>query len=150
MEVRDEIGAHVKTVSMIGVTVIVTLIAYLAVVEVVRAAFKPFQGFAATSHTRELRFAFYGLAILAVLMIRFLRQALLKRFPGGDRPAGVHRLERASLVTMILSEIPGILGLVLFLLFGLNVDFYILLFVSFFLVFMYFPRRQSWEEWLKG
>ena len=150
MEVRDELGAHVKTVAMIGVTVIITLVAYLAVVEVVRAAFKPFRGFAATSHTRELRFAFYGAAILAVLVIRFLRQFFLRRPAGGGGPAGVHRLERASLVTMILSEIPGLLGLTLFLLFGLNIDFYILLFVSFFLVFMYFPRRPSWEEWLKG
>lgn len=49
---------------------------------------------------------------------------------------------------MVLSEAPGILGLILFLLGGLNIDFYLLLFASLLLVFMYFPRRSGWEEWL--
>jgi len=52
-------------------------------------------------------------------------------------------------VTMILGEIPGILGLGLFLLSGYNIDFYVLVFASLLLVFMYFPRRTAWDEWLR-
>jgi hypothetical protein len=38
----------------------------------------------------------------------------------------------------------------LFLVRGLNRDFYALIFVSLILIFMYFPRLASWNEWLKG
>jgi hypothetical protein len=85
-----------------------------------------------------------------VILIRVLRHILLKRSAGDDRKTALHRLERATLVTLVLAEVPGLLGLVLFLIGGLNIDFYFLLFASLLLVFMYFPRRPGWEDWLKS
>jgi len=150
MDIHEELRIHLKSVSWIGITVIVGLLLYLAIVEVVRAVFKPFVGFASTLHVQQYRFGVYGLAIVAVMLIRFLRQVMLRRLNADDQKTALHRLQRTSLVTLVLCEIPAILGLALFMLFGLNIDFYLLLFVSLFLVFMYFPRRSSWEEWLKG
>jgi len=150
MDIHDELRFHLKTVSLIGVTVIVSLIVYLGIVEVVRAVFKPFGGFVTALHFQQIRFGVYGLAIVAVLLIRVLRQAMLRRLPADDQKTALHKLQRAVLLTLILCEAPAILGLALFLLFGLNIDFYLLLFVSLFLVFMYFPRHASWEEWIKG
>ena len=43
---------------------------------------------------------------------------------------------------------PAIIGLVLFFLGGLYKDFYVLLFVSLVLIFMYFPRLKNWEAYL--
>jgi hypothetical protein len=67
--------------------------------------------------------------------------------PQADSKAVLIRLQRTAILTMVLGEIPSILGLGLFLVTGSNVDFYVLLFASLLLVFMYFPRRTAWEEW---
>jgi hypothetical protein len=150
MAPQDELRVHLRTATLVGVTIIASLVLYLGVVEVIRAKFKPFSGFVAIESVQQVRFLFYALAIVAVLLIRFLRMPLLKRSPQDDRKAGLHKLQRASMITLVLAELPGILGLVLFLLTGRNIDFYLLLFVSLFLIFMYFPRFSGWEEWLKG
>ncbi|MCX6565278.1 MAG: hypothetical protein NTW38_02455, partial [Candidatus Aminicenantes bacterium] len=55
-----------------------------------------------------------------------------------------------ALIDLVLAEIPAILGLVLFLIAGYNWDFYILLFVSLFLLFMYLPRLKNWEDILQN
>jgi len=49
---------------------------------------------------------------------------------------------------VIMSELPALLGLFLFLLAGLNRDFYVLLIISVAVLFIFFPRRRAWEEWL--
>jgi len=148
MENREELGRHLRTVTMIGVSVIVSLLLYLGVEEFIRARFRPFSGFVAVSDLQRLRYAAFGLAILGVVMIRVSRQALLRRSSRDDEKAARHRLQRTSLLTLVLAEVPAVLGLVLFFVGGLNIDFYLLLLVSILLVFMYFPRRSAWEEWL--
>lgn len=148
MDIQDELRVHLRTVSLVGVSIVVSLLIYLGVAEFIRARFRPFHGFVAVVDLQQLRYIFFGLAIVVVILIRVLRQVLLKKSPQDNEKTALHRLQRASLVTMVLSEAPGILGLILFLLGGLNIDFYLLLFASLLLVFMYFPRRSGWEEWL--
>jgi hypothetical protein len=148
MENRDELVRHLRTVSLVGVSIIVSLFLYLGVEEFIRARFRPFHGFVAVTDLQRLRYAFFALAIVAVILVRILRQALLRRTPGDDPRTALHRLQRASLLTLVLAEVPAIAGLVLFFIGGLNIDFYLLLFASILLVFMYFPRRSAWEEWL--
>jgi hypothetical protein len=148
MDFQDELRGHLKTVRSIGVSIIASLLVYLGVAEFIRARFRPFRGFANIADLQQLRYVFFGLAIMTVIVIRVLRPVLLKKSSQEDEKAVFHRLQRASLVTLVLSEVPGILGLILFILGGLNIDFYLLLFASLLLVFMYFPRLSSWEEWL--
>jgi len=59
------------------------------------------------------------------------------------------RLFDLTVLTLCLAEIPALLGLILFLIAGYNRDFYILLFVSLFLLFMYLPRLKNWEDILE-
>jgi hypothetical protein len=148
MENREELKRSYKTASMIGVTIIASLFVYLIVVEVLRTQLKPFRGFAPLSEMSTFRYIFYGLAVLEVLVIRLVQSLLLKRAPGDTVKIAVQKLFRASILTVCLSEVPAILGLVLFLIGGLNKDFYALLAVSLVLVFMYFPRLSSWEGWV--
>ena len=145
---QDELRGHLRTVSLIGMSIIVSLLLYLAVAEFIRARFKPFHGFVAMAGLQQLRYVIFGLAIVTIALVRVLRQVLLKKSAPDDHKTALHRLQRVTLLTLVLSEVPGILGLVLFLLGGLNIDFYLLLFASLLLVFMYFPRRSGWEEWL--
>ena len=145
---QDELQRHLKTVSFIAVSIIASLLAYFGIAEFIRARFRPFHGFMAVADLRFLRYAVFGLAIVTIILVRVLRPILLRKSPHDDDKTSLHRFQRATLVTLVLSEVPGILGLVLFLLGGLNIDFYFLLFASLLLVFMYFPRRSGWEEWL--
>jgi hypothetical protein len=150
MDIRDEIRSSLRTISLVGVSTIVSLLIYLAIAEFIRARFRPFQGFAAVGNVQQLRYVFFGAAIVTVILIRVIRQMLLKVHARGDIQGGLRRLQRASLVTIVLSEVPAVLGLVLFLVAGRNIDFYLLLLVSMVLLFMYFPRRSAWEDWLAG
>jgi ABC-type xylose transport system permease subunit len=149
MDIQDELKVHLKSVNLIAAAIIASLVIYLGLVEVLRAVYRPFRGFAAFSDIPQLRYAVFGAAAAVIVLIRLLRPRLLRKAPREDAKTALHRLQRAAIVTMVLAEIPGILGLVLFLLSGHNIDFYVLVFASLLLVFMYFPRRIAWEEWLR-
>jgi len=148
MENREELKRSFKTASMIGVAMLASLFIYLIVVEVLRALLKPFRGFVPLPEMSTFRYVLYGLAVLEVLVIRLVQSLLLKRAPGDTAKIAGEKLFRTSILTVCLSEVPAILGLVLFLIGGLNKDFYALLAVSLVLVFIYFPRLASWENWV--
>ncbi len=147
--VREEIRRAHRPAVVVGIAILASLFVYLVIVEVLRATMGPFRGFVALPGLRTLRYAFYGLAVLEVLATRFFQGLLLRRAPGDDVRATVLKLARAAVVTLSLSQVPALLGLVLFLLGGLNRDFYALLAVSVALAFMYFPRLRSWEDWVE-
>jgi hypothetical protein len=147
--VQEELRRSHRTASVMGIAIIASLFFYLVVVEVLRAKMGPFRGFVQLPGIATLRYVFYGLAVIEVLSTRFLQGFLLRRAPGDDGKTTVLKLARTAVVTLCLSEVPALLGLVLFLISGLNKDFYALLAVSLVLVFMYFPRFRSWEDWVE-
>jgi hypothetical protein len=147
--VREELRGPHRTASVIGIAVVASLFVYLLVVEALRAKLRPFHGIASFPGVEALRYVFYGVAVLEVLATRALQGLLLRRSPGDDLRTTVMKLGRTAAVTLCMSEVPALLGLVLFLLGGLNRDFYALLAVSLVLVFMYFPRLRSWEDWVE-
>jgi hypothetical protein len=147
--VGEELKNAHRAASFIGIAIIASLFVFLVVVEVLRAAMGPFRGFVSLPGIATLRYVFYGLAVIEVLATRMLQGLLLRRAPGDDARATVLKLARTAVVTLSLSEVPALLGLVLFLLGGLNKDFYALLAVSLVLAFMYFPRLGSWEDWVE-
>jgi hypothetical protein len=147
--VREELKAPHRTASVIGIAIIASLFLYLVIVEVLRAKMRRFHGLVQFPEVNMLRYVFYGIAVIEVLATRFLQAILLRRAPGDDARATIVKLARTAVVTLSLSEVPALLGLVLFLLGGLNKDFYALLAVSLVLVFMYFPRLGSWENWVE-
>lgn len=150
MDVQDEIRSHLRPASFVAAAVVASLILVFGSVELIRSRSGPFTGFAPWAGTPALRYAFYGAAIVVVILIRVLRRTLLGGPSRDDLRADLLRLQRAAVVTVVLGEAPGILGFVLFLLGGYNIDFYILVFVSLFLVFMHYPRRANWEDWLRA
>jgi hypothetical protein len=149
MDIRDELRIHLKSATLIATAIIASLLIYLGLVEVLRAVYRPFRGFATIANIQQLRYVVFGAAAAVIVLIRLLRPQLLRKAPGEDAKTALHRLQRAAIMTLVLGEIPGILGLGLFLLSGYNIDFYVLVFASLLLIFMYFPRRTAWEEWLR-
>jgi len=138
-----------RTSSLVGAAVIASLFLYAVVVEVGRAWLKPFLGFARVENALVLRYAFYAAAIVIVISSRILNSLILRKSRQADPKAVLRKLSLAAIVSMALGEGPAIMGLALFLLGGFSRDFYMLLIVSLFLEFMYFPRLRNWEDYLK-
>lgn len=143
-----------RTASIIGLGMIVSLALYLALVEFIRARFRPFLGFLSGTLPEGsrpvLRYAFFAAAVASVVVLRFLHGRMLRKAASAEIPGEALKiLSRTSSVILALSEFPALLGLILFFLAGYNRDFYLLLFVSLFLLFMYFPRLKSWEDTLQ-
>lgn len=150
MNPRDDLGRALRSATMVAAAVVASLAIYLALVEVLRSVLKPFRGFGGIASLQPVRFAAFGAGAAVVLLILLLRPRLYRRRAGEDTPAALLRLQKASVLLVVLGEVPAILGLVLFLLSGFARDFYTLLFVSIVLAFIHFPRRGAWEEALKG
>jgi hypothetical protein len=55
----------------------------------------------------------------------------------------------ASIVASALAEVPGVGGLVVYLLTGLPAAAYPLFVLSFAALLFYFPRWSQWEEWAR-
>ena len=150
MNQQDGIGRALAPAKMVAAAIVASLIIYLALVEILKATLRPFRGFALGVDMPIVRYAAYGAGAAVVLLILILRPRLFRRRAGEDTPASLLRLQKAAIVTMVLGEVPAIIGLVLFLVGGAAGDFYRLLFVSIVLVFIHFPRRGAWEESMKG
>ena len=150
MNPQDELGRALKPATWVSAAVVASLLLYLALVEIPRATLRPFRGFASVGDMQPIRYAVYGAGAAAILLILLLRPRLFNRRPGDDTATALLRLQRAAFLTVVLSEVPALLGLVLFLIGGSAADFYRLLAVSLVLIFIHFPRRGAWEEWLKG
>lgn len=149
MDLQEELRNHLRAATMVAVGIIGSLVVYLGLVEILRAVDSPFRGFATIANIQHLRYAVFGAAAAIIVLMRVLRSLLLRKRPGEDARTSLQRLQKTAFVTLILGEIPGILGLGLFLISGNNIDFYVLLFASLLLVFIYFPRRAAWEGWLR-
>lgn len=150
MESRDEIGRALKPAVMVSAVILASLVVYLGLVLVIQTVIRPFNGFGGSADMRIFRFApFYASAAIVALLL-ILRRHLFKRRAGEDVGAALLRFQRAALLTMVLSEGPAIIGLVMFFIGGNAVNFYLLLLASIVLAFIHFPRRGAWEEWLKG
>jgi hypothetical protein len=150
MDPQDDIGRALKPAQIVAAAVVASLAIYLALVEILKATLRPFRGFATVGDMQPIRYAVFGAGAAVVLLILLLRPRLFRRRAGEDAGTALNRLQRAAVLTMVLGEIPAMLGLVLFLVGGTTRDFYSLLFVSIVLAFIHFPRRGAWEETLKG
>jgi hypothetical protein len=147
MDYEAELKRVFRTSVIISWALVASLLVYALMVELIRSQLRPFPGIAVSGLPRQtLRYLAFGAAIGAALLVRFARQALLKARPGEDLRLLTSRLSRASVITSSLGELPAVFGFILFLLTGLSLDFYALLFVSLFLEFMYFPRLAAWQE----
>jgi len=150
MEQTDELKKVFKNTVIVCAAIMAVLPVYILVVEIIKANQKPFLGFVDVHNAVTLRYLFYALAVIQVIIVRVLRGFLLRKPPSASAETLMSRLYKTSILTFALCEVPVIFGLVLFFMGGFYKDFYVLLFVSSFLMFMFFPRYNNWADWLKG
>jgi F0F1-type ATP synthase membrane subunit c/vacuolar-type H+-ATPase subunit K len=149
VEYPPEFKKTLMTGRLIGAAIVSSLFLYFLVVVFLKAHFKPFLGVSRVQWLQTLRLGFFGAAAVVSILNRLINGRLLKNRIQGDFNRGLRSLFRASVISLALAEVPALIGLVLFLLRGLEMDFYVLLFVSLMLVFMYFPRQKNWEAYLQ-
>lgn len=147
---HDDLKKVYQISVVVGIAIIASLFVYAIVVLLLKSQSVTAGRLATIQDVRGLRYVFYALSVGIVIILRVLRGLLLRRQSSDTRQTLIGKLQRTSILSMALSEGPAIFGLLLFFLGGMERDFYILLFVSLVLVFMYFPRLKNWEEWLES
>ncbi len=147
MGLTEELRRSYRPAVVVAAAILGSLAVYIVLALLLQAS-RPFHRFLLSGTTIPIvRLVFYGLAILQVIIIRLMRGLFYRPAPGLDGRALGRRLMLVSIFTSVFSEVPALLGFVLFLLAGLNWDLYVLVFVSLVLVFMFFPRLRYWEDW---
>ena len=144
---REEIKLReaFNRVMRISAAIIASLFILAAVAEWVRSAYAPFHGFA--SHYEWIRGARNFLYLTAMFNILLIRYVVMRIYiaPGHiDFRAVYERLTNAGIVSMLISGLPCVYGLVLFLIAGDLVDFYLLFGLSVIYCTIYFPRYKNW------
>lgn len=159
----QKLRAAYRVTVIIGLAMMASLVAYLVVVSLIENGSIAVGGEASVQgeKTEFLKFAFLGVSIILVLLIRIVNRILLKT--GADRPGmrGERRfpeqedvldtgpLVNAAVITFALCEVPSVLGLVLYFLARSVTDFYLFLIISLFAFSFHFPRFSQWEAWAK-
>ena len=136
-----------RTAAIVAWSFFSMLVVYVVLTEVIRASFDPFLGVGERFDYIKYRYLFYILSAASIIIIRFLRGVLLRKKRTEDIQRTAAKLLRTSVITSALSELPALFGFFLFILSGISRDFYILVFVSLFLMFMFFPRYSQWRAW---
>lgn len=133
-----------KKVSQVTAAVTAGLFSIAALVEWIKSSYDPFQGFANYEWVPKLNTFLYLMTMFNILVIRYAVMRIYIAPGPDDLKTIVRRLTRADIASMLLSGLPCIYGLVLFLLAGDHVDFYLLFGLSVIYGMIYFPRYKKW------
>jgi len=145
----EKLSRMFRTALWVAGAVLAALPLYILVVEVLKRSGVRLGLGLGPGALQAWRYALYGAAIAAVILLRVMRGMILRKRPDDSPDRLAHKLLQASIFTSALSEVPALLGVILFLAAGFTRDFYILLIVSLFLMFMFFPRYRNWAQWVQ-
>jgi hypothetical protein len=136
--------ARYLAVNFIGLAMIASVFVYAGVVELIKWQLAPFAGFAKLDPRTVslLKYVFLGIAAAQYGIIKIVPKILLAR--------SVDNLPQAAIITFALCESVAVLGLVLFLLAGQGLDFYIFMLMSLGFFYLFFPKYEQWEQRVKG
>ncbi len=135
----QQLKVRYLTVNFVGLAMVISVFLYAVVVEVLKRVYAPFTGFAGLdpSQTQILKYIFVALAIGHFFLIKIIQKVLTS--------GSIERLFQAAIATLALCEAVAIFGLVLFLLAGNSMNFYLFMFLSLFYFWFFFPKYQDWE-----
>ncbi|OGS11486.1 MAG: hypothetical protein A3J70_04290 [Elusimicrobia bacterium RIFCSPHIGHO2_02_FULL_61_10] len=126
--------------------IIAGIVFYTVVVEVLRG-----MGYKPPLQPPAADAAKYALYCIGVSALAVLKMAEIKLGGKKESPeATVKALTTLAIVRAALCELPAIAGLLIFLLTGKRLDFYLLVVFSVGLEIYNFPRLAQWEERIRG
>jgi hypothetical protein len=132
--------ARYLAVNFIGLAMIASVFVYAGVVELIKWQLAPFAGFARLDPGTAglIKYVFLALAAAQFGIIKVVQKIVSAR--------SVDHLPQTAIITFALCESVGVLGLVLFLLAGNSLDFYIFMVISLGFFYLFFPKYEQWEE----
>jgi F0F1-type ATP synthase membrane subunit c/vacuolar-type H+-ATPase subunit K len=134
---------------------VVSVAVYAIVINLILRQQNPFPGYSPLPADifNKLRPILAILAMGSIFIAQFLRRMILKGSPPQSGtstiPLPLARIQSAAMISYALAEIPAIFGLVLFLLNGNPLDFYLFGLLSFIYYAFFYPRLSQWQEWLE-
>jgi hypothetical protein len=129
----------------ITAAIIAGLFIFVAVVEWVRSAYAPFYGFTPDiKWVHALKNFLYLMAMFNLLLIRYVVMRIYIAAGQINTETIVKRLFHADIAAMLISGLPCLYGLVLFLADGDLIDFYLLFGLSVIYCTIYCPRYKKW------
>jgi hypothetical protein len=136
--------ARYLAVNFIGLAMIAAVFVYAGVVELIKWQWAPFAGFAKLDPRTAgfVKYVFLALAAAQFGIIKAVEKIMPMR--------SADNLSQAAVITLALCEAVAILGLVLFLLAGNAVDFYIFMAISLGFFYLFFPKYEQWEARLRA
>lgn len=96
-----------------------------------------------------IRYVFFALAIFIVFGANVVRGMMLRTIRADSASAFIARLVNVHVVVAAIAQTPAVLGFVLFVAWRQYADFYMLAFVSVYLLLRHFPRLAQWERLLR-
>ena len=135
----------------VAVALVGSLFADAVVVELLWWFMAPFTGFMPENEIPSLfQYVLVGIGLSDLVFLPFLRRSMLAAWHGSQPATLISRLMSMSIVSLAISCVPAILGLVIFLIWAGRLAFYALWGASLFFMLVYFPRQSFWEEWVEG
>jgi F0F1-type ATP synthase membrane subunit c/vacuolar-type H+-ATPase subunit K len=136
--------ARYLAVNFIGLAMIAAVFVYAGVVELIKWRWAPFAGFAPLppQTANLLKYIFLALAAGQYFIIKAVQKIVLAQ--------STDNLPQAAVITLALCEAVALLGLVLFLLAGRALDFYIFMVISLGYFYWFFPKYEEWEKLVRS
>ena len=110
----------------------------------IKDTYVPFDGFNKFKYLQGIKNFLYLMAMFNILVVRYVVMRIYIAPGPCDLPSIARRLAIAGISSVLLSGLPCLYGLLLFLLTGDAVDFYLLFGLSLIYFIMYFPRYKNW------
>jgi hypothetical protein len=132
--------ARYLAVNFIGLAMIASVFVYAGVVELLKWQLAPFAGFAKLDPgtVTLIKYIFLALAAAQFGVIKTVQKILTA--------SSVEKLALTAIITFALCESVAVLGLVLFVLAGNSLDFYIFMVISLGFFYLFFPKYEQWEQ----
>jgi hypothetical protein len=132
--------ARYLAVNFIGLAMIAVVFACAGGVEVIKWLWAPFTGFAKfpPQSAALLKYIFLALAAAQYVIIKVVQKIILAQ-SADNQP-------QAAIVTFALCETVAIFGLILFLLTGNGLDFYVFMVISLGFFYLFYPKYEQWEQ----
>lgn len=113
-----------------------------------------FMGFTPGADRNLLRLVFYGISVLAAVIIFYIRKkrtsAVELKKAATDEHALIKHIFATLAISFSVSEAPLIAGFFLFFLSAMYMDFFVLAALSIILIFLNIQKVEFWEERLKA
>jgi F0F1-type ATP synthase membrane subunit c/vacuolar-type H+-ATPase subunit K len=130
-----------KTINYVGLAMMASVFLYAVIVLAIDKGYIPYKA----SHNIDIslltkvKYILLAISIFHYVIIRFFQKFSLK---------SAAYLPAASILTFALCEAVSIYGLVLFLLTGNSMDFYIFMLISLLYFYVFYPKYADWEKLL--